>query len=218
MIVLKYVKQGDSRFISHIDLLRHVSRVLRRADIPVKRSNGFNPHSLVYFSPPLALGVTSRAEYLAIDVDMPAAEVMERYNSAVPDGLRAIEAFECKKNPNLQAGIYCADYLYPYPYPHPDADFSHAVIQYVKKGETVTEDVTSKIICAQGVGGALCLRLATGGVNLRPDRLLPMLEGIYGARASVTDIVKLRQYVRLDGKPLPVDDLLRDHPACDFKW
>ncbi len=206
MIVLKYQKRDEARFISHIDLLRHISRILLRAEIPVKRSNGFNPHALVFFSPPLALGVTSMAEYLTIDTDMPAEEVLTRFNASTPNGLHAICAYGCEKNPNLQARVSAADYIYPYPYR--EIDFSRVVIEYQKKGETVKEDVSSKIFSARDEDGMLCLRLATGGVNLRPDRLLATLDGIYGIKGSVTDIIKTAQYVAADGKFVDVDDIL----------
>ena len=206
MIVLKYQKCEEARFISHIDLLRHISRILLRAEIPVKRSNGFNPHALVFFSPPLALGVTSRAEYLTIDTDMSVGEVMARFNASTPKGLNAICAYGCEKNPNLQARVVAADYVYPYLYRN--IDFSHTVIEYQKKGEPVKEDVTAKIFSARDEGGMLCLRLATGGVNLRPDRLLATLDGIYGETGSVTDIVKTAQFASEDGEFVNIDDIL----------
>lgn len=86
MIVLKYRKTGSVCFISHIDLLRHMDRVIRRGKIAVKYSQGFNPHALMFFSPPLSLGISSTAEYLSIDSDENAQEVFEKYNSAVQIG------------------------------------------------------------------------------------------------------------------------------------
>ena len=85
--------------------------ILRRAGITVNYSQGFNPHALFYFSPPLGVGVSSVAEYLTIDTDMNADEVFERYNSAVPDTLRASGIFVCPKNPNLQGKVVSADYI-----------------------------------------------------------------------------------------------------------
>ena len=207
MITLKYEKKDEARFISHIDLLRHVSRILLRAGIPVRRSNGFNPHALVFFSPPLCLGATSLAEYLVIDTPMPAQEVLTRFNASAQKGLRAVEAFEWEKNPNLQARIEAADYIYPYAYR--DIDFSHMSVEYVKKGETVKEDVAGKVFGAFSTDGKLCVRLATGGNNLRPDRLLGAFAEIYGEGASVTDVVKTAQYVRVDGEFVDVDKILR---------
>ena len=113
MIVLKYVRLGNARFVSHIDVLRQMSRILRRAGITVKFSQGFNPHSLVYFSPPAALGIGSLAEYVAIDTDMSGEDVFARYNDSVPKDMRATEWFSMAKNPNLAGRITAADYIFP---------------------------------------------------------------------------------------------------------
>ena len=103
MKVLKYLRLGNARFVSHIDVLRQAARILRRAEIPVKYSKGFNPHALVFFSPPCSVGVGSLAEYVAIDTDMPAEEVMERYNAAVGADMRAVKSFDVAGNVTLRA-------------------------------------------------------------------------------------------------------------------
>lgn len=59
----------------------------------------------MYFSPPLALGVASEAEYLTIDSDMDEDYVLSAYNKSVPDGQKADKIFKCTKNPNLQAKV-----------------------------------------------------------------------------------------------------------------
>lgn len=56
MIVLRYSRSGAARFVSHIDVLRQFSRIMRRAGVPVAYSNGFNPHALLFFSPPTPVG------------------------------------------------------------------------------------------------------------------------------------------------------------------
>lgn len=208
MIVLKYRKSGSARFISHIDLLRHTSRILRRADIPVNYSQGFNPHALVYFSPPLAVGVTSDAEYLAIDTPLSAGETLARYNSAVFDTLSATEVFECAKNPNLQGKIAAADYVFDTPFKEIDLIVGF-IVEYQKKGQTVSENVADKIFAVFEKDGKLALRLATGNTNLRPDRLLPELNKRLGSELCVTDIVKIAQYVEIDGKYVDVDGYLK---------
>lgn len=207
MIVLKYQKTDNIRFISHIDLLRHVDRIIRRGEIKVNYSHGFNPHALVYFSPPITLGVGSVAEYLTIDTDMPKDEVFARYNASVPSSLKASKVFECVKNPNLQANVCCADYVY-------DVDFDayklddKIIIEYEKKGELVKEDIRPKIFGAINVGGKLCLRLASGSVNLRPDRLLDDINAKTGKHLTVCDIEKINQYVQKDGGVVSADNFL----------
>ncbi|MDE6060809.1 MAG: TIGR03936 family radical SAM-associated protein [Clostridia bacterium] len=207
MLVLKYSKLSDACFISHIDLLRHVSRILRRADIPVKYSQGFNPHALVFFSPPLAVGVSSVAEYLSIDSDMQGGELLARYNGAVPDTLKASKVFECAKNPNLQGVIVAADFVFDTPYA--DIDLTNGFeIEYMKKGKPVRENVADKIFGAFNAGGKLMLRLAAGNTSLRPDRILNELNSRLCTCLTAADVCKIAQYVSVDGKLINVDELL----------
>jgi radical SAM-linked protein len=52
------------KYISHLDLMRLWERALRRADIPVTYSQGFNPHPKISMAAPLAIGVTSEGEVM----------------------------------------------------------------------------------------------------------------------------------------------------------
>lgn len=204
MIVLKYRKAGSWRFVSHIELLRHAARIIRRARIPVKFSNGFNPHALLFFSPPLVLGAASEAEYLALDTDMEKEELFERYNSSVSEDLKASAVFQTAKNPNLQGKIEAADYVFPVA---SDAlDLSGGLkIDYVKKGETVSEEVSDRVFAVSEKNGLLLLTLAAGNVNVRPDRLLDFICAGSGQCSDITEVVKTAQYVRLDGELTDVD-------------
>lgn len=208
MLTLKYVKKDGACFISHIDLLRHTSRALRRAEIPVKFSQGFNPHALIYFSPPLGVGISSEAEYMAIDTDMEAAEAFELYNASVPSSLKAVAVFKTDKNPNLQGKTVCADYLIDTPYA--PLDLSEGLeISYKKKDAIVTENVADRIYAAFEENGKLCVRLALGNVNLRPDRILPAINERLKISVGVTDVKKIRQYIEVDKKAVEVDEFLK---------
>lgn len=91
-IRLKFTKEDEVKYISHLDLMRTFQRVIRRADIPIAYSSGFNPHQELSFGAPLALGVTSHAEYVDIklDRDMPIAEIVDRLNANIPKGIRIL--------------------------------------------------------------------------------------------------------------------------------
>jgi len=80
---LKFSKTGMGKFISHLDLLRTFTRAIHRADLPVKYSQGFNPHQLITFSLPLPIGVTSETEFVDIDFEDTAsdAQIMEKLNA-----------------------------------------------------------------------------------------------------------------------------------------
>jgi len=58
---------GDLRFISHHDTLRLFRRALARADVPVRYSEGFNPHPKIMIPLPRPVGIASRDEALVVE-------------------------------------------------------------------------------------------------------------------------------------------------------
>ena len=84
-------KGEELRFLSHLDFAQAVERTIRRAEIQMAYSEGFNPHMKISFSSALALGITASPEYLDMDVlDEDSVEnIMARFNAAAPPGLEA---------------------------------------------------------------------------------------------------------------------------------
>lgn len=105
-------EKGDAvKFISHLDMLRVFERAMRRANLPVAFSQGFNPRPKVSFTPALSVGVTSSGEYMDIELseEIDAQEMLYRLNRSLPKGLRVIEAGYAK-DISLSA-LNCAIYL-----------------------------------------------------------------------------------------------------------
>ena len=86
---LKFSKQARIKFVGHLDLLRLFQRVIKSARIPIAYSQGFNPHSLMYFAQALSVGITSAGEYmdLHLEKDVPPQWIKERMNEVLPEGL-----------------------------------------------------------------------------------------------------------------------------------
>ena len=61
-------KGEEMRFLSHLDYAQAVERMIRRAEIKMAFSEGFNPHMKISFSSALALGITAEVEYLDMDI------------------------------------------------------------------------------------------------------------------------------------------------------
>lgn len=57
-----FTKKGLMKFISHLDLLRLFMRAFRRADLPLKMTQGFNPHPRFKINRALKLGLESEHE------------------------------------------------------------------------------------------------------------------------------------------------------------
>jgi radical SAM-linked protein len=69
------------------------TRALRRANIPVVISSGFNPRFRISFGPPLPLGISSTSEYLDIRLkeEVKVEELTERLNLVLPQGLKILQ-------------------------------------------------------------------------------------------------------------------------------
>ena len=90
---LRWGKSARYRYMSHLDNLRLLERVLRRAGTPVQYSQGFNPTMRLSFGPPLPLGFTSEAEYLDITLETNLLPYMlDDIKKRLPDGLEILEA------------------------------------------------------------------------------------------------------------------------------
>ena len=57
MIRVLYKKTGDISYISHLDIVKLMERVSRRAGIKLSYSQGFSPHPKTSFSPALSVGM-----------------------------------------------------------------------------------------------------------------------------------------------------------------
>lgn len=94
LVRVKYFKEGPIKYISHLNLGQVFTRTLRRADIPVVKSEGFNPRFRISFGPPLPLGISSISEYLDIKLkeEIKTEELTERLNRVLPQGLKILQA------------------------------------------------------------------------------------------------------------------------------
>ena len=68
-IRIKFRKQGAVKFVGHLDIMRYFQKVMRRADVDIRYSEGFSPHQIMSFAAPLGVGLTSNGEYVDIEVN-----------------------------------------------------------------------------------------------------------------------------------------------------
>ncbi|MCX5726531.1 MAG: TIGR03936 family radical SAM-associated protein [Candidatus Saganbacteria bacterium] len=93
-IRIKYKKGEEVRFLSHKNIMRVFERAIRRADISITYSQGFNPHMKISYGLPLKVGHTGNSEFadLFIDDDTAAQSVKEKLNEVLPTGVEILEA------------------------------------------------------------------------------------------------------------------------------
>ena len=62
--LIKFTKEENIKFISHLDVLKTIQKNIRRAELPIEYSKGFNPHMSTSIAQPLSVGVYSCGEYM----------------------------------------------------------------------------------------------------------------------------------------------------------
>lgn len=111
---VKFSKKGNIRYVGHLDTMRLFQRAIKVAALPVSYSQGYSPHSLVYFALPLAVGVSSEGEYMEIIMDkhISPAEIKARLQKVLVAGIELLEVYEVEeKSASLMSMVQGADYL-----------------------------------------------------------------------------------------------------------
>lgn len=114
---IKFSKQGNLRFVGHLDIMRYFQKAIRRAGLPVKYSEGFSPHQIMSFAAPLGMGLEGTAEYFDIRLEDGAEETFrsgeyaERLDREMAEGMKILEFLKIPDDAkNCMAVVHAADY------------------------------------------------------------------------------------------------------------
>lgn len=182
---IKFAKYGVMKFIGHLDVMRFFQKVMRRAEIDIKYTEGMSPHMVMSFAAPLGVGLTSVGEYVDIELRTPITteKALEQMNQVMVEGMeildfRQIEEGKASKGMSLVAA---ADYTVTFRKgcaPKGDwqsdisgffAQKSILVTKETKKGGTEV-DIRPMIYKMSVNAGVVAMQLATGSVaNLKPE-------------------------------------------------
>lgn len=112
---VKFSKQGNMKFIGHLDVMRYFQKAIRRAGIDIAYTEGLSPHMIMSFASPLGVGLTSGAEYMDIELRSPLSsrEAIDALNRAGADGIRVTGFWQIPKGKASSAMtlVAAADYL-----------------------------------------------------------------------------------------------------------
>jgi radical SAM family uncharacterized protein/radical SAM-linked protein len=86
---LRYTKRGRVAYLGHLDLIRHLPRIFRRAGLELMYSSGFHPKPELTFGPALGLGVPSFGELLDVKLAdaVDPAHLIRLLNGVTVDGI-----------------------------------------------------------------------------------------------------------------------------------
>lgn len=105
-----YSHQGALRYVGHLDVVRTWERALRRAELPLAYSEGFNPQAKLQFASGLPLGTTGRAEIMDVlltEVTDPAA-FADQVTPHLPAGLTIVAVAEAPVKTKALQGLLCS--------------------------------------------------------------------------------------------------------------
>ena len=91
-----FSKTGRAIYISHLDLMRTITRAFMRAECRLKYSEGFNPHPNISIALPLSVGCESICELMDFKMreELPCGEIKQRLAPQFPEGIEVIDVYE----------------------------------------------------------------------------------------------------------------------------
>ena len=91
----KFIKRGSLQYISHLDLVRTMNKVIVRAKLPLWYTEGFNPKPKMIFAAPLSIGTESECEFMDIRMSeyIDPQEAMARINANMTSEMQITDAY-----------------------------------------------------------------------------------------------------------------------------
>ncbi len=108
-------KAGPLKYTSNLDTAKIWERVLRRADLPILYTRGFNTRPRISLAMPLPLGISSECEILEIalreKIELRNQDLREELLAVAPQGLTVGDIVEVdSRAPSLHSLITSAEY------------------------------------------------------------------------------------------------------------
>lgn len=94
-IRFRFKKIGRLQYVSHLDLVRTMHKIVVRSRLPLKYTEGFNPKPKMVFAAPLSIGTESLCEFLDVRLSERVDEstALKALNDNMTDEMQVIEAY-----------------------------------------------------------------------------------------------------------------------------
>lgn len=110
---LRFARSGSLSFVGHLDLMRTFERSLRRAELPLLHSQGYNPRPMLVFALPLGVGISTSDDYLDVSFaqEIDAPRVIKELNPMLPSGLTVLDGWSVEESSgSIMALVSAASY------------------------------------------------------------------------------------------------------------
>lgn len=182
---VRFSKTGKLRFLSHHDLMRFFERALRRTGLPLRMTEGYNPHPILAFPTALGVGIESADEILEFELSSWTAprQIQTQLAAQCPEGIAilSVETFARKDR------MFVDFVEYEALCPGQTAGFAERAAQFLATKELVVERTSDK---------------GTKSVDIRPYALAVDFEGdrvFLRIRITDTGTAKPEEVLRATG-------------------
>ena len=190
---ITFGKAGTLKYTSNLDMAKIWERVLRRADVPLLYTRGFNTRPRISLAMPLPLGISSDCEILDISlrkrIDFAESDLRAQLLDVAPQGLTIAAIHEVDtRAATMQSLILSADYRIEFHDPVDRAELQRKIDALLSRESIIVErtrrrkrsvmDARPLILSLElDAAGCLLAHLSVGDRgNLRPDHLLELLD------------------------------------------
>lgn len=218
-IRIKFAKQGNMRFIGHLDIMRYFQKAMRRADVDIKYSEGFSPHQIMSFASPLGVGLTSNGEYMDIEVNSTKSSetMVKRLNEAMAEGMTVLSYRRLDDRAgNAMSIVAEADYTLTIAEGCCPQDLKARCFDLMNREAVVISKKTKKgmqdvdirpmiksLDCEENI---VRMRLSSGSAaNLKPELVMEALS--IQLSHNFFQIQREEVYAEVNGRMLPLEEL-----------
>lgn len=224
-MLLQFQKGDIIRHLGLLDLQRTMQRALRRSGLPIRYSNGFNPHIVMSFASALSSGIPGDAELLdvALSGETTEAECLEAMNRVLPPSLAASRVRLVEDTfPKVTAQLRQAQYRIRLrggdtarivqAIPAFLAEGEIMALRKSKRAETMVNirPMLHELTVIRDDEGEAVLTARVSFVEtatLKPDLLLDALCAYAGAQMPACEIRRTALLGEKDGRTVPLIDL-----------
>ncbi len=92
---IKFKKIGNLQYISHLDLVRTMQKIIVRSKLPIWYTEGFNPKPKMVFAAPLSIGSESMCEFMDVRLikAIDSSEAKDVLNENMTDEMQVLDAY-----------------------------------------------------------------------------------------------------------------------------
>lgn len=224
-MLLQFQKSDIIRHLGLLDLQRTMQRALRRSGLPIRYSNGFNPHIVMSFASALSSGIPGDAELLDISLsgEVTEEECLEAMNRVLPPSLAASRVRLVEDSfPKVTAQLRQAQYSIRLhggdtgkiidAIPAFLAESEVMALRKSKRAETMVNirPMLHELAVVEHTEAEAVLRVRVSFVEtatLKPDLLLEALCAYAGAQMPACEIRRTALLGEKEGRMVPLIDL-----------